>query len=981
VNSARNNGWREQDILRNGEKERLIDALDDLHSGFGGVIELVGEPGMGKTHLLMDLVREARHRHLRVLTGRSEEVDQKIPFHVIGQLLTRLSGNGATDEERAAVAGTLRGIREYEHAPGTPGEAGLAPSRPSDAVAQHDIRRSIRLLLERFSRGGLLMVFDDFHWADPASIDFLGELTRWPPDVPLLQVIAHRPRQASHRLRSAFVPGIQTGTVRRIELAPLTPAQSARLLDLPTGSPRLVRLHEEAHGNPLYLQALAAQREPEVGPAGRLDDLPEQTAVLLLGEIAFLDPAETAVVQAAAVLGGRFDVDALTQVAQMDRDRTCAAVAELTRRDLLRPAGTTLFDFRHPLIGRAIHQRLDPCWRQHAHRRALSMLAERGAPAAVRTAHVAHAAAVPGSDLEDLRTLIGAADDTIWASPATARSWLEVAARLVSEERGRPVRDPRWSAPMATSEFEREIRECRDLLHELLGATRTYPSDLRVAMVMLCAQVECIVGRRTEAAALLTKELDALTGMPEVPSESAALFLYRSAIEAAKGSIPEREEVDRILGLALRQGHRVFTAGALALRGLTDAVVHGAEGAGGAVTEAAEFIDTLSDAELATHPDYFAVLAWSEIFLGRLTSAQHHFVRGISNAHRAGRASSLAPLLNGMCYLALLLGPAAESDSAVAEAKALCERLRSAELSGMTLALEAANALWTNDLDSGQLTALAEEAIVTLQPGSSWSVSATLTLARALVIAGDPQRCTLLITSLGGGPELPSLPPLLRPLCYELLTLAAAQGELPSGADWAARTSDTADALKGHQPFQQAYAAMAQGHLRCRREHSAAAAYYRRAADLFAAAEMAGFQSTALILAAQQAAAAEQPAEASTLIVFAKDIARRCGATRAYAHAERLQDRWRSPSAGNRQRAAASTLAVLTDREREIAELAGTGRKTREIAEELVLSPRTVDVHLTRIYRKLGIGSRAALARLMTLAESPDDEQPEATSA
>ncbi|MGW2850345.1 response regulator transcription factor [Streptomyces sp. NPDC001274] len=59
---------------------------------------------------------------------------------------------------------------------------------------------------------------------------------------------------------------------------------------------------------------------------------------------------------------------------------------------------------------------------------------------------------------------------------------------------------------------------------------------------------------------------------------------------------------------------------------------------------------------------------------------------------------------------------------------------------------------------------------------------------------------------------------------------------------------------------------------------------------------------------------------------------------------------------------------MLTVREREVAGIVGTGKKTREIAQELSVSPRTVDAHLTRIYRKLNISSRAALARLMAQA-------------
>lgn len=963
MSSARRFSECGQFLFRDREKERFVHALDDLERGCGRVIELVGEPGIGKTELLADLMREASRRGVRTLAGGSVETDREVPFHVLGQALSWLRGDAASNEERAKLAAAL------DHA---------EPSRQA-------VHRAARLLIERHAAGGLLMAFDDFHWADDASVDFLGELIRWPPEAPVLLVIAHRPRQASDRLTSALAHGMQVGTVERIEPAPLTRERSAQLIGLPAESPRLARLHEQAGGNPLYLLGLAGSAEPGDCPANPAAGIPEETAALLLGELAFLDRAETSVMRAAAVLGDRFDVHALAPVAQLDHASTCAAVAGLTRRDLLRAVDPTRFGFRHSVLRMAIHQRLDPCWRQSAHRRALEMLSGRAAPASERAEHVEHASPAPGAMLVDLRHLLQAVEETIWTEPGVARHWLEVAARLVSDGLG-----PNWRAvdepvsPMPVPPFERRIRDCRDLLREILDGVTGCPTDLRVAMVMLCAQAESLIGRRDEAAALLTLELEAFAGEQDPPLEIVALFLYRTTIEASKGGIPEVDEVERILSLARRHGHRLYTAGALAMRGLCAAVTGeatGAAGDGDAVTESAAFIDPLSDAELTAHPEYFAVLAWSEIFVGRLTSAQRHFTRGVSIAHRAGRGSSLAPLLNGMCYLALLLGPAAESDAALAEARAVADLLSSAELRGMTLALEAANALWSDGLEGDELVARAEQAVVTLQPGSSWNVSATLTLARALMVAGDPQRCTQLITTLGGGPELRALPLLLRPLCYEILTAAAVQGGLPAAADWAARAGSTAEVLKGHQPFQQAYAALAQGHLRSRHEHSAAAGYYRRGAELFGASDMAASQAWALIMAASKAAAAGQPAEATPLVVLAKDLARRCGASRAYTAAERLQRSWSGPQGTRQQRTAAVTLAVLTDREREIAEFAGTGRKTREIAEELGLSPRTVDVHLTRIYRKLDIGSRAALARLITLAGSPDAEEPGTTFA
>ena len=60
-----------------------------------------------------------------------------------------------------------------------------------------------------------------------------------------------------------------------------------------------------------------------------------------------------------------------------------------------------------------------------------------------------------------------------------------------------------------------------------------------------------------------------------------------------------------------------------------------------------------------------------------------------------------------------------------------------------------------------------------------------------------------------------------------------------------------------------------------------------------------------------------------------------------------------------------ATTALLTEREREIAELAAGGKRTKEIAEQLFVSTRTVETHLGRIYRKLDIPSRAALPRAL----------------
>jgi DNA-binding CsgD family transcriptional regulator len=122
-------------------------------------------------------------------------------------------------------------------------------------------------------------------------------------------------------------------------------------------------------------------------------------------------------------------------------------------------------------------------------------------------------------------------------------------------------------------------------------------------------------------------------------------------------------------------------------------------------------------------------------------------------------------------------------------------------------------------------------------------------------------------------------------------------------------------------------------------------------------------------LAAECAADAGSVAEAESMLTLAKALARQCGAAKLYEEADAQQRRLKLPAAQlpklPEQWRPDIDLAVLTEREREVAGIAATGKSTREIAEILALSPRTVDVHLGRIYRKLNVGSRAALVRLL----------------
>jgi len=152
--------------------------------------------------------------------------------------------------------------------------------------------------------------------------------------------------------------------------------------------------------------------------------------------------------------------------------------------------------------------------------------------------------------------------------------------------------------------------------------------------------------------------------------------------------------------------------------------------------------------------------------------------------------------------------------------------------------------------------------------------------------------------------------------------------------------------------------------------HDVAAELFARAADSFRRGGMPVLQALTLVNGARSAQEVKGDEEALTW----SGTATRCPATAARCGYPR-----RRPGSGPTCSSAGwptgsyepVCLDVLTDREREIAEPAAAGKRSREIADELFLSARTVDSHLNRICRKLDISSRAALSRL--IAQTPGE--------
>ncbi len=415
-------------------------ALDATGQGDCCFLGLVGEPGAGKTRLLGELATAAVGRGLVTLWGRAAEFEQEMPFGGVVDALDDQVESGLPSLATRLGAGTcgllatvLPSLRAA--APGPDGPAGPAPGR--DMTGRYRIYRGMRRLLEDLADpDGVLLILDDVHWADNASVEFLDHLVRHPPRGRVLVAIAYRPAQASPRLAALLGPA--TGQRRQLTVGPLTFAETEELLGPGLSRPRCRMLHEASGGNPFYLEALARMDQHAPLTADGVDgsELPPAVRAALLLELDGLSPRARRVAQAAAVAADEFEPALAAVAAEVGEDEALAALNEMAARDIVRPASAGRLRFRHPLVRRATYDWAAAGWRLGAHARIATHLAEvRGAPAALRAHHVERSA--PFGDQAAIATLLDAAREVAAHAPATAAHWLE-AARDIMPASARP---------------------------------------------------------------------------------------------------------------------------------------------------------------------------------------------------------------------------------------------------------------------------------------------------------------------------------------------------------------------------------------------------------------------------------------------------------------------------------------------------------------------------------------------------------------
>jgi DNA-binding CsgD family transcriptional regulator len=943
----------------------LLDALPDSAAG-GLSLQIAGEPGIGKSRMLDELCRQARARGHTVLGGRAAEFEGELPFG----LFVDAMDDWLLRQPRVRLA-SLAGELAAELAVVLPAFETLGPDRRAELQEErYRAYRAVRGLLCRLAaEAPVVLALDDLQWADPGSVELVSHLLAHPPPGPVLLALAFRPAQIAPRLERALAAALRDQPATRLEPALLSSSAAHALLGRDLPRPLRARLYRESGGNPFFLLQLTrgARRG---GAAATVYDattqIPEGVRAALRTELSSLSAPAQTLLQGAAVVGDPFEEHLAASAANVGEAEASVLIDELLESALIAPApvGAGCFEFRHPIVRATVYESAGGGWRTRAHVRVASTLAEQGASASARAPHVERSAG--RGDGDAVAVLAAAGRLTAPRAPALAARWYAAAMRLLPDGPGaEPQRIELLIARATALGGSGQLEASRDALCEVLDRLPADAPD-RVAVIAYCAGVEHLLGRHRDAHARLSRGHDAL-------SDATSRDGVGLKIELAAGGGYENRADDmhaaaqQALAGAVRLGDptlEMAAAGQVAL-----ARYFLGQPADEYIDRAAAGMDAIDDAGLAGRLDVGLWIGWTEAVLERHEQAIAHCQRVLDVARATGHGAPLLVTMTAQAWALIRSGRLAEADerlTAAVEAGQLAPNLFLSVAVGLTSLVATYQGRYEDAVRTGEeCVRLAHAADPGLIPGMS-----RLYLAIPLIEVGEARRARDVLLDAGDGENELSTSRSGHTAAYEVLTRAELALGRPDAARVWARKAEAAShggELAGESAFAQralAHVALAGG------DAAGAAAVALAAAERAEAAGIPGEAGRCRILAGRALGRAEQRARAVAELERAVHELGEIGAAGYRAEAERELRRL-GRRVSRRADAHAGGLAALTEREREIADLVRRGHTNRQIAATSYLSERTVERHLSHIFTKLGVSSRAAVASIVAARGEP----------
>jgi DNA-binding CsgD family transcriptional regulator len=962
-------------VGRDRELEFLEQLLEHTCARNPRFVFVTGEPGIGKTCLLLELARRAERRGCLALRGGASEFERELPFGLVVDALDEYlealdprEFNSLSVEELSELGRVFPALSSLN--PGS--------DQPTTAAERFRAHRAVRDLIERLAaRQPLILMLDDLHWADGASLELTSYLLRHPPRAAVMLAATFRSGQADRLLVAAIErASAEAGIVHTIPVGPLAPADARTLIE-GVGGPEAERLYEASGGNPFYLLQLALMtRHGNEQSARGSANVPDAISAAIVSELDALSTTPHRLAEAAAVAGDPFELDLAVETAGMCDAEALEALDELIGHDLVRPAEVPRrFYFRHPLVRRAVYESCPPGVRLAAHERAAKALAARAAPASARAHHIEHAAR--HGDLSAVAVLREAGEATAQRAPLSAARWFATALGLLPEVAPHTERVELLialaGAQAATGRFE----QSREALLESIALTPGDDEPLRVNLIGTCAGLEQLLGHHEAARTRLTAALD---GLSRASSPHAVALMIQLAIGDfyRMEYAAMRDWGARALTAAQQLSDPPLTAASTAVLAVAAAFMGAVAEAKSHSSAAAALVDSLPDDELGLRLDALANLATAELYLHRYPHAGAHAQRGLAIARATGQGDMspvLVPVLSNVLHTT---GRIAESAALLDGAVEAARLSGNAQALGWNLLSRAFTAVAAGDLETA-LGAGQESVDVTRDLDDCLvSTYAQVALASALYENGEAGRAIEVLLSAAGGDELPLIASGWKANYFELLTRCWLTVGQPAAAALAARrAAATAAALE--LPLTTAMAERAAAAVALEGGDPATAA--RQALAAAEAADEVGARveaARARMLAGRAFGCANERARAVAELERAAQQLDLCGAVRYRHEAERelrklgrqLHRRTRPGKAGG------AGVETLTEREGQVAGLLVDRRTNPEIAAALFLSVKTVETHLRSIFRKLDVSRRYDVARVIERAALDDSGQP-----
>ena len=376
-------------VGRGHELRSLVDAVRRPRTL--AVIE--GEDGVGKTRLVEELLADLAANGRRALVGRSEPMRDPFPLGAVLEALHGIGGEPFASPPGRIAGALTRLLPELS--------AHLPPELTPLPDPRAELHRTFRAILDVLAAvGPAVLVLDDVHWADAATIDLLGFLVRRPP--PDLSVVL-----TSRRLGDAGdpLPGVVSGApgeaVRRISLGPLDRDDVRTLIGGLLGTDAISdsfvqHIYDWTSGIPYLVEEvvqLMRDRDPMLAatgcPGGALDRLsvPPVVRDAFLARLAPLSPDARMIVSAAAVLGSAAVEELVTAVAGLDGPEGANALSDAIVAGALTERTAGRYGFRHELGAKAVYEAIPGPRRRRLHLRAARALEARPRPQLVQIAH------------------------------------------------------------------------------------------------------------------------------------------------------------------------------------------------------------------------------------------------------------------------------------------------------------------------------------------------------------------------------------------------------------------------------------------------------------------------------------------------------------------------------------------------------------------------------------------------------------------